>query len=390
MRPPGHRNEIAGLPAGTWYACSVFVASRILILAVSAALLATVAPARADDAPRPTTAQPAGTRVSQSQPDSPAARTDAARARLATATTERGRLRADKARMLKRHQKKLGDIDRLKRQRASWRRDRQLRTHLKESQVIARKLSALDQRLRKLAPTIRRSRAALVTLIDRELASSPDRARRTQLARWRRSARRGMKKKSVKKIVLPEDDIDPLADPEELEYQASLLRQSEQQLAREFDRLEKQEQRYRHMVALREKYSRADELTRFDDDRPRRTTGRAGDRNGLLEADGPEPASDDAQAPPGNPEADPGIDSLNDDFGGTPGADDPRFDIVLADVVDDSTVRALRAAGGSRDPKAKARAAERARLQVKKRIERLQNRRKLMQKRARSLRLQRR
>jgi hypothetical protein len=194
----------------------------------------------------------------------------------------------------------------------------------------------------------------------------------------------------VRKIVLPDDDFDPLADPEELEYQASLLRQSEEQLTRELARLDTQADRYRRMAALRKQRNRAAELSGFDDSQPRRSTGRSNQlRNGEA-AGAPVVDIGGAPAPQAPPsETGPGQqapDIPNDDA--TSPTEDPRFDVVLADVVDVSTVSALRAAGLSSDPAVKAQAAERARKQVKDRLDRLQKRREIIQKRARTLRRQ--
>ena len=60
--------------------------------------------------------------------------------------------------------------------------------------------------------------------------------------------------------------------------------------------------------------------------------------------------------------------------------------MVLADVVDTSTLDALRAADRSSNPAIKARAAERASAQVRARLERLRAQRARVQERARELR----
>lgn len=386
---------------------------RLLICALSLSVLglgatASAAPVDSPDvgmAASPVAAGPAagrGTpvRVAQRGPRAtPTNEVDRARARLRKLRAERTRLRADKARLVEQYQKKLNEIDRLKKQRASWRRDRLIRRHMSQSHGTAERLSAFDQRLRRLSAAIRKQEKVALTAIDRELRSRPTAARARDLRAWRRATGKGKKRRSAKKIILPEDEIDPLADPEELEYQASLLRQSEDQLAREIGKLEHQARRYRHMVSLRKKFRRADELARFDDDRPRRGNGRAGDRAAEADTGNPSPAS--VPSPP--PSAPPGSDSMTDSPEGSPpegssdngGSDDLNgdfssadlaFDIVLADVVDSSTIKALRAAGVSSDPAVKAKAAEQARKQVKARIERLRKRRKLMRKRARRLR----
>lgn len=307
--------------------------------------------------------------------------TDQARQRVAALIAQRDRERAQKAELARVYEKQLAEIDRLKQQRASWRRDRQIRDRMSESHSTAQKLAGLDARVRELEAKVRKERRELLAAIERELAGAPAPQRKDLLVRWRRGVQQGLKGE-VKKIVIPDDSIDPLADPEELEYQASLLRQSEDELARELARLDKQAKRYRHMVELRVKRNRAAELGDFDESQPRRSTGHTGtDRTSGAsdEAGAPPPTSADPASEVGD--GPPGDGPLDDVDGG----DDPMFDVVLADVVDASTIHALRAAEGSSDPAVKARAAEQAVKQVKERLERLQKRRAIIQKRARSL-----
>jgi hypothetical protein len=327
------------------------------------------------------------TKVAQASAGDARAATERVRQRVDAAARAGDAARAEKAALAGEYEKQLAEIDRLKQGRASWRRERLLRTHMSESHGTARKLAALDERIRRHEAQVARERRAFIQAIDRELAQEPAPARRAALMRWRASARRGLEP-GVRKIVLPDDEFDPLADPEELEYQASLLRQGEEQLTRELARLDTQADRYRRMVALRKQRNRAAELSGFDHSQPRRSTGRTDLRTGeaaaapVGEADGaPLP-----QAPPGDSAPGQPADVLIDD--GTGPTEDPMFDVVLADVVDASTVSALRAAGLSSDPAVKAQAAERARKQVKERLDRLQKRREMIQKRARVLRRQ--
>ena len=314
-----------------------------------------------------------------------AAATAQARSQLASASRERDKARANKAALARQYQTQLAEIDKLKKQRRSWRRDRLIRDRMGSSHATAEKLAAWDRALRQREEKVRSARRAVVAAIDRELAANPDATRRASLARWRADARRGLRR-NARKIVLPDDRIDPLADPEELDYQAELLRQSEAQLARELAKLDAQAQRYSRMASLQKTRRRAVELGRFDDDRPRRSAGApTGGRESTPDAaDG---AADPSPAP--LPNAPPGETPPTNDDGltdGGIGSDDPMFDVVLADVVDASTVDALRAAGHSSNPAVKAKAAERAHEQVKQRLERLRKQRKAMQKRAGSLR----
>lgn len=313
-----------------------------------------------------------------------AAATARARSRLAETTRKRDKARADKAALARQYQTQLAEIDKLKKQRRSWRRDRLIRDRMGRSHTTAKKLAAWDRALRQHEGRVRAAKRAVVAAVDRELAASPGATRRASLTRWRADARRGLRR-DAKKIVLPDDRIDPLADPEELDYQAALLRQSEEQLARELAKLDVQAQRYNRMASLQKTRRRAVELGRFDDDRPRRSAGQPTGTNleGIPEAtDGA--ADPDPAPPPDTPtDAPPAEDPGGD---GGIGSDDPMFDVVLADVVDASTVDALRAAGHSSNPAVKAKAAERARKQVRERLERLRKQRRAMKKRAGSLR----
>lgn len=322
----------------------------------------------------PMAASPQAAPASAAAPAAGLARaTDRAVARVTDLERERAAALADKARLELAYERQLQEIDRLKQGRASWRRDRLLRDQLSASHQTASALAAVDRRIRELDTTLRAERQRLVEAIDRELAAGPGSERRQALARRRRGAERHLRR-DVKKIVLPDERIDPLADPEELEHQAALLRESEAELAAELERMGRQTERYRYMATLSAKRERAVELGRLDDDRPRRTTGRAGAG----------PASDAVGAPaPGAPEGDPEPPSE----GRGPGDDlTGGLDVVLADVVDTPTLDALRAADRSSNPAVKARAVERASKQVRARLERLRAQRARIQDRARALR----
>jgi hypothetical protein len=305
-------------------------------------------------------------------------------ATLAAIERERAQALADKTRLARQYEGELQEIDRLKRQRASWRRDRLIRDQLRASHDTARALAAADQRIRRLDASLATQRGRLVAAIDRELAAAPTAERRQALARWRAGAQREHRR-DAKKIVVPDERMDPLADPEELEDHAALLHQSEAELARELARLEQQAGRYRYMVTLSAKRERAAELGRLDDDQPRRTSVRSGTgaSSGDVQDDAP-PATPAPPAPPPPPgeEDPPDGRGPDEDTGGAL----TGLDVVLADVVDTSTLDALRAADRSANPAVKARAAERASAQVRARLERLRAQRKRIQERAQELR----
>ena len=314
-------------------------------------------------------------------------------ATLAAVERERAQALAEKTRLARQYEGELQEIDRVKRQRASWRRDRLIRDQLRASHDTARALAAADQRIRRLDASLATQRGRLVAAIDRELAAAPTAERRSALARWRSGAQREQRR-DVKKIVLPDERMDPLADPEELEDHAALLRQSEAELAKELARLEQQADRYRYMVTLGAKRERAAELGRLDDDQPRRTSVRSGTgpASGDVGDDGPAPAPPAPPPPPPGSGEDP-PDDRDPELPQQPDPDQEDaggaltgLDVVLADVVDTSTLDALRAADRSANPAVKARAAERASAQVRARLERLRAQRKRIQVRAQELR----
>src|SRR5437763_1680288 len=69
--------------------------------------------------------------------------------------------------------------------------------------------------------------------------------------------------------------LDPLADPEELEQQAAALRDSEGELGREVERLERQATRFERIAIVRKQHDRASELDLRDDVDPRRVAVRS-------------------------------------------------------------------------------------------------------------------
>jgi hypothetical protein len=285
---------------------------------------------------------------------------------------------ADKASVSLQLAEQNGEVAALKRQRSSWRRDRQLRAALSASQATAKQLAAIHQAIAALDVELVAARRALVKAADAELATQRDAARRTQVAAWRKRAAAALAPRS-KRIVMPSDRIDPLADEAELREQAALIEDTVQKLEREESLLARRESRYDKMARLQKQHERADELAVFDDNQPRRTTSRQGgdDNRGGNGADvggAGAPSEDDADgfgedpAPPA-PEA--GFDS------------DPT--IVLVEVVDSDTLDALRQAQRSDDPSLKAKAARRARDQVKLRRERLEKQREKISARLRAL-----
>lgn len=317
----------------------------------------------------PTEARPPAPRTRVAQAPTPV---DRVSANVAKAEAARGRLVADRAKLQRRYEIELAEIDQLKRQKASWRRDRALRGKLASSLETARALAALSDKLKRADVDVVRARAAAVIVIDQALvtAKGPTRA---DLERRRRVW--APPPPPPKKIIIPDEALDPLADPEELDQRAAELRDVEAELAREVGRLEQQANRYDRMAELRRQHDRAAELAVRDESDPRRigTTARGGAFESATAADG-------AGAPPSDSEDSPGLSD--------PSADTRDFATALSDVVDPSTVDALRRAERSTDPSARAAAARRAREAVNQRLATMRKKRAAIESRARELRAQ--
>jgi len=334
------------------------VRRALLVLAlVAAPAVASARPAHARRAP--------AVRVADG-PAAPAT-TDAALGRIRALAQRRADLARGQAELTARQQGQLAEVDRLKRQRASWRRDRQLKDALAVSLDTARQLGAAARQLAEVDARLAAARRAALAAIDAELAAAPAPRRRT-LAAIRATLIAQVAPPAAKRIVLPDDQLDPLADPEELDQQAAALRQGEAELAREADSLARQAARWQHQADLRRQHERARDLALRDDDQPRRTSGAAG-------AGGTDGLGNPSQPTPQTGGGEPGAGG----FEGQP-------EIVLADVIDPTAVDALRAAEQSTDPAAKATAAAAARDQVEARLARLRQHRAAIEARARELR----
>jgi hypothetical protein len=302
------------------------------------------------------------------------ARTQIAAKEVATLLDERGRLTTQQAHLQEQYDGELRDIDALKQNRASWYRDRQLRQAMADSLETADTLAAIATKLRLLGVRLKRARGQLLVAIDAEIGSvTVDDRRKRELGRLRREHAAALRP-ADKKIVLPDERIDPLADPEELDQQVAALAQSERQLEKEIAGLKRQSARFARIDELRQKHERADELEQFDDDQPRRSTGRTG--SGRSEG----ATSADTAAGPETEEPAVPLD----------GADDTAFDndptLVLSDVVDAETIGALRRAEQSDDPLDKATAALLAAKKVEERLRRMRSQRVAIEKRAHMLR----
>ena len=290
----------------------------------------------------------------------------AAERRVAQVATYRNQLAS-------RYDVELRRIDQLKKQRASWRRDRELRDQLSASLETANQLKAATVELKRANDQLVTARRALVAAIDRELSLGPTSPRRAQLAKAR-AAVAPAGSRTPNRIVLPDTKIDPLADPEELDLQAAALRDTEAELARQVSGLEIQAKELERIVAIRKQHDRASEIARRDDDTPRRGSTPNASAKTLGAGDS---AEDSAPAPSADPAG-------RGDAAGTMFESDAT--VVLAEVVDPSTIDSLHRASRSGDPAQRALAAKKARDAVAARLEQLRQKRAQIEARARQLR----
>ena len=235
-------------------------------------------------------------------------------------------------------------IDRLKQQRASWRRDRELRDQLSTANETARQLAVATRDLTAAQAQLAAAHRTLVTAIDAELAAGTTPARSAQLAGVKTQL--APPSRAVRRIVLAETAIDPLADPEELDQQAAALRESEAELQRQVLSLDSQEKQLEHVAELRKEHDRTIEMDRRDDNQTRRTTGHSGGESATVgDASGPRGSDPTpAQSPTGTT------------LGGG-GTFESEARVALADVVDATTIDTLARAQRSGDPAQRAAAA---------------------------------
>ncbi len=267
--------------------------------------------------------------------------------------------------LAKQYEDQLKAVDRLKQQRASWRRDRELKDALAEAQATATKLASAAAELGRATNQLVTQRRNLTRAIDAELVTATG-PRATQLSAWKAQLAPAPKK-NLQKIVIPDLEIDPLADPEELEQQAAELARAEEELARQAIGLDKQAKELDEVAKLRKAHERAGDLARRDDDQPQRSAREGGGSRtaGFGANEEPSPESGGG-SPPGNDNAGGDIQS-------------PMFEsdvtVVLQNVIDASTIETLTKASRSGDPAQRAQAAKRARDAVNMRREQLRKKR---------------
>lgn len=264
-------------------------------------------------------------------------------------------------------------IDRLKKQRKSWRQERELRTSLSDANDTATKLAAGKAELAKANTALASARRTLQLSVDAELASGPTPVRTAELARLKAQLAPQTTKR-VSRIVLPDMEIDPLADPEELDEHIKRLLDSEEQLRKQMVGLDKQAKDLDEVAKLRKQHERAGELSRRDDDQPQRSASQGGGRATTTS----DSAGNDSPAPEAGGGAPPtgGGGGGGGELGATSvGTFESDATIVLADVIDATTIETLTRAQRTGDPAQRAVAAKKARDAVAGRLEQLKKKR---------------
>ena len=262
-------------------------------------------------------------------------------------------------------------IDRLKTERPSWSRDRELRSALADASDTANQLTRASREVAAAQTALGAARRDLLAAIDAELATAPPAPRAQQLATLR--AKVAPAQQAPRKIVIPNCDADPAADPEELDQCAKALRDDEAQLTKQAGELDRQALELEQRAELDKNHKRAIDVARREDDQPQRSTPRS---TSGTEFGAASPST-----------------NLTGGAGGdhTQSLGDSRtfetdISVVLADVVDHATIDGLTRAQLSGDPAQRAAAAQKTRDAVKARLKRLSDQRAAIEARARALR----
>jgi hypothetical protein len=319
-------------------------------------------------------AQPAQTSSVQSA----AATVQQAQQRVKAAEQKLVQLANQRVEQRRHYDEQLSAIDRLKKQKASWRRDRELNKAQADANDTAKRLTAIDNQLKVAQQILGKARSAVVVAIDNELAAGATGARAEQLAKLR--AQLAPVTPAPKKIVIPDAEIDPLADPEELERQAAALAAVERQLEAQRKGLDQQYTDLEQGAKLRSAHERATELSMRDDDQPHRGAPRSGARS-------------DEAATAASPNDGAGSGASGDSSTGMGFGSDKQVStsfessaIALGEVIDKSTIEGMLRLSRSADPKQRAEAARMARDAVAKRLKELKAKRMKIEQHAKKLR----
>jgi hypothetical protein len=339
-----------------WLACALVVAS-----------------ATASAQPAQTTAVTSTATVAQAQQSA-----KAAQQKLVQLSNQR----VEQRRLL---EEQLAALDRLKKQKASWRRDRELNKAQADANDTAKRLTTIDNQIKTAQTVAAKANRAVVSAIDAEVAAGASGARAEQLAKLR--AQLAPAVAAPKKIVIPDAEIDPLADPEELERQAAALAAVERQLESQRKGLDQQHKDLKLVAELRSAHDRAGEMSTRDDDAPHRGAQKPTSRTA---AEGQSAPNDDSASGAGGGAGSgaQGDTTSGPDMFGSDKHVSSTFEssaIALGEVIDKSTIEGMLRLSRSADPKQRAEAARMARDAVAKRLELLKKKREAIEKRAKQL-----
>ena len=292
----------------------------------------------------------------------------------------------------RRHGEQLNTVDRLKKQKASWRRDRELNKAQADANDTAARLTAIDIQIKNTETERTKQRNAVLIAIDIEIASgTATDARKKQLQQLRAQLAPAP---APKKIVIPNADINPLSDPEELERQASAIAAIEKQLEAQKVGLDQHHKDLTRIAELRGAHDRASELSTRDDDQPHRGAPRSSGGRGATETsadgasapnDSPSPGTGGGSGAGGGDTQTGGETFGGDKHGGPSSTFESTVANTLGEAIDKGTIEKLMSSR-NRDPKARAEAAKQARDAVQKQIDLLKNKRRDIEKRAKQLR----
>jgi hypothetical protein len=307
----------------------------------------------------------------------PAAATDRARTTAVAAEQKLGQLATKRGQLSARWAEELRAVDRLKQQRASWSRDRELREQLGVAKATADELERVTRDEAAAQTALATARRALIAAIDAELAAGTTDERAAALAAERAKLAPQVAP-APKKIVIPDCD-DSLGDPDELELCVKALRQSETDLEKQAQTLDAQAKQLAKQAELRGQHDRAVDVGTRDDDQPHRTV---------------QPSSGDHAGLASNPSTQGGGSGSGSGGGGGGGGDHipasgvnpDEVSVVLGDVVDRGTIDGYARAQRSGDPKQRAEASAKAAAAVKARLDKVKVQRAAIEKRARALR----
>jgi hypothetical protein len=323
---------------------------------------------------------PAQTAVATGATAAQTAATDQALAAVSQALRNVSQIATARNKLDQQYKDQLAASDRLKNERQSWRRDRDLRASMADANDTAKRLEAMNKDLVTATAALAISRKTLAAAIDVELAAGTTGARGGQLARTRAELDAVLGAKP-KKIVMPDDvNIDTL-DPEDLEQQAQAIADTEKQLANQVAGLDQQATELARLAELRKSHDRANDMMIREDDQPHRDVqhGTSTTTGGIAAA----PASNTAGGGGGTGTTQTGGNDFNGGDKGTSFESEATF--VLGEVIDPSTLDTLARASKSGDPAKRAAAARATRDAVAARLEQLKKKRVLIEQREKQL-----